>query len=168
MADDADGTPDGKGVRERSAPADAATELERGPVRSEVDDRGTGHVDRRVPWRIFLSIGFFALFLAVLYGITSQEYAGTSMLVVSALLGLWIGVFLWRTARRVERTIPSEPDRVTGLTYLPEASVWPLGIGLGLALALNGLLIGTWFLIPGATVLAVSIAGFAFQSRWRR
>lgn len=159
---------DGTGVRDRSAPSDAGAELDPGPDRSEVDDRGTGNVDRRVPWRMFLSMGAFGSAMAVLYGVTAREYAGTSMLVVAAIASLWFGTFLWRTARRVERTTPSEADRATGLTYLPEASPWPFGIGLGLALALNGLLIGIWFLIPGVAILAVSIAGFAHQSRWRR
>ena len=51
--------------------------------------------------------------------------------------------------------------------YLPDASPWPFGIGLGVTLLLNGLLIGTWFLVPGVMVLALSIAGFARQSRHR-
>lgn len=159
---------DGSGVRDRSARSDAATELDRGPDRSEVDDRGSAHIDRRVPWRIFLAMGLFGMFLAVLYAITSGERAGSSMLLASSVLALWVGVFLWRTARRLERPTPSEGDRESEPTYLPEASIWPLGIGLGLALSLNGLLIGTWFLVPGIMVLAVSIVGFAHQSRWRR
>jgi hypothetical protein len=51
--------------------------------------------------------------------------------------------------------------------YLPATSVWPLGIGLAVCLVLNGLLLGTWFLVPGGLLLAGSVIGFALQSRRR-
>jgi hypothetical protein len=129
-------------------------------------------VDTQVPWRVFGAVGAFVALLCVLYGATSGEEAGSALLAVAGLLGLWCGAFLWRDAAR------HRAGSGTGLgsdgtgadpaaTYLPDASVWPLGIGLGATLVLNGLLIGTWFLVPGVMVLAVSLAGFARQSRHR-
>ena len=131
------------------------------------DDATVGVVDGRVPWRVFGFVGVFIGLSAILYGATSKEHAGTAMLVTASALALWVGAFLWRNARRFEEAGTASAEHGEE-AYLPTASPWPVGIGLGLTLSLNGLLIGTWFLVPGAMVLAVSIAGFARQSRHRR
>lgn len=123
--------------------------------------------DGRVPWRVFGAVGAFVALDAVIYGATSKEHAGTAMLAVASILALWCGTFLWRNARRFESAGP-EVAEGEAAAYLPDASPWPVGIGLGVALALNGLLVGTWFLVPGLMVLAISLAGFARQSRHRR
>jgi hypothetical protein len=123
--------------------------------------------DARVPWRVFIAVGVFVGVSAIVYGATSKEHAGTAMLLVASILALWCGTFLWTNARRLGSG--SSAEHVEGdAEYLPEASPWPVGIGLGLALSLNGLLVGTWFLVPGLMLLAVSLTGFARQSRHRR
>lgn len=134
-----------------------------GPDVAEIDDRA----DAQVPWRVFGGVGAFIALMGAIYWTTSYERAGTVMLAVAAILGLWAGTFLWRAGRRLEG---AEPQVGAGdaAAYLPEASPWPLGIGAGLALVLNGLLIGTWFLVPGVMVLVVAIGGWARQSRHRR
>lgn len=131
--------------------------------------------DVQVPWRVFAFVGVFVGAAAILYGATSKEDAGTAMLVTASILALFCGTFLWRNASRYERGNAERGDGDGAVAasheevlYLPTASPWPIGIGAGLALALNGLLIGTWFLVPGVMVLAISLAGFARQSRHRR
>ncbi|CAN5134932.1 hypothetical protein BH20ACT3_BH20ACT3_15170 [soil metagenome] len=136
---------------------------EPGPDMAEVDDRG----DARVPWRVFAAVGVFIAVLAVIYGVTAAEEAGATMLVLAAVLALWCGIFLWNNLRRFEAGHSGDPGG-EDLVYAPEASPWPLGVGLGAALIINGLLIGTWFVVPGAMLLAVSVTGFASQSRHRR
>lgn len=140
-----------------------ASRAEQGPDVTEVDDRADG----KVPWRVFGGIGAFIAVLGAIYWWTSYEHAGSVMLTVAAVLGLWAGAFLWRAARRIEVAPPGTSGPEQGTTYLPDASPWPIGIGLGLTLVLNGLLIGTWFLVPGVMVLAVSVLGWAHQSRHR-
>ena len=144
--------------------ADVAQNDDPGPDVSEVDDRA----DAKVPWRVFVAVGGFIAVMAAIYAATSYEESGSVMLIVAAILGLWSGVFLWRNLRKFEA---GQAGGVAGdhpAMYLPESSPWPLGIGLGVALVLNGLLIGTWFLVPGVMVLAVGVGGFARQSRHRR
>jgi Cytochrome c oxidase subunit IV len=51
--------------------------------------------------------------------------------------------------------------------YLPHASVWPFTIGLGAATIANGLVLGTWLIVPGTLVMVVGIAGFIRQTRRR-
>lgn len=144
--------------------ADVTQNDEAGPDVSEVDDRA----DAQVPWRVFLGVGIFIAVIAAVYVATSYEESGSVMLIVAAILGLWCGVFLWRNLRKFEAGQAGEVAGDHGAMYLPESSPWPLGIGLGVTLVLNGLLIGTWFLVPGVMVLAVAVGGFARQSRHRR
>jgi hypothetical protein len=133
---------------------------------SEVDDADSK--DHKVPWRIFLGVGTALGVIAAIY-LPSGEEAGTVMLLVASTLGLWCGIFLWRNDRALEsgKAVDAAHAGQEAL-YLPVSSPWPLGIGAGLALVLNGLIIGIWFLVPGVMILAVSIGGFARQSRHRR
>ena len=144
--------------------AEVADNAAPGPDVTEVDDRA----DAEVPWRIFAFIGVFVLVVSIIYGATSGEEAGAVMLLVAAILGLFCAGFLWRNLRRYEAGTSGHPGGEHEAMYLPEASPWPFGIGLGLTLVLNGLLIGSWFLVPGGMVLATCLAGFARQSRHRR
>ena len=120
--------------------------------------------DRTVVWRVFAGMGAFVVVIAILYWFTSYEDAGSVLLVLSAVLGLWFGTFLWLQQRGAsDPTDPTEPD--TG--YLPHASIWPLLIGLGAASIANGLVLGIWVIVPGVGALAFGIAGFVRQSRHR-
>ena len=143
---------------------DMAQNDQAGPDVSEIDDRA----DAQVPWRVFAGVGGFIAVIAGIYAATSYEESGTVMLAVAAILGLWCSAFLWRNLRRFEAGGAAEVGGAHAAMYLPESSPWPLGIGLGVTLVLNGLLIGTWFLVPGVMVLAVAVGGFARQSRHRR
>ena len=146
--------------REAAHPAD---NVHAGPDITEIDARA----DAPIPWRIFAFIGVFIGVLAVIY-VPTDEAAGIVMLAVAAILGLFCGVFLFLNLRRFEAGSTGDVAGDASALYLPDASPWPFAIGLGVALLLNGLLIGAWFLVPGAMVLAVSVAGFARQSRHRR
>ncbi|MCU1453909.1 MAG: cytochrome oxidase subunit [Acidimicrobiales bacterium] len=130
------------------------------PTEVDRDER-----DQSVAWRMFVSIGAFVAVMAAIYWFTTYERAGSVMLTVSAILSLWAGTYLWLHGRR-----PTSAEAASGdaaVTWLPHASAWPLGIGLAFALILNGLLIGVWFLVPGVTLLAISVMGFAMESRRR-
>jgi hypothetical protein len=120
--------------------------------------------DRAVPRRVFLAIGSFMVVLAVLYWFTAYEDAGTVMLAVAAVLGLWFGAFLWLQQRR--RTAV-DAGAAPADYYLPEASAWPFAIGLGAATVANGLVLGVWVIVPGVAVLGLGIGGFIHQTRHR-
>lgn len=147
-------------TRGAASTASKADNLHPGPDITETDARA----DAVVPWRVFAGVGAILLVMSLLY-LPSQEAAGIVMLAVATILGLFCATFLWRNMRRFEAggVGGDQPGM-----YLPEASPWPFGIGLGVTLVLNGLLIGAWFLVPGVMVLALSLAGFARQSRHRR
>jgi hypothetical protein len=68
------------------------------------------------------------------------------------------------TSRVVGRAAEVETE---GAAYLPEASVWPFGIGLGALAMLNGLIVGWAYAVPGAMLLLLAVAGFISQGRRR-
>jgi hypothetical protein len=55
--------------------------------------------DRRVPLRVFIAIGLFVGFMATVYAATAYEASGIIMLYLAAVLGLWIGAYLWLQQR---------------------------------------------------------------------
>jgi hypothetical protein len=123
---------------------------------------------------VFVAVGAFVLLLGAIYWGTAYEESGTVMLIVAGLLSLWIGAYLWLRARTpgpaevaeaAEAAAAPGPEEVA--PYLPHASVWPFTIGLGAATIANGLVLGTWLIVPGALVMVLGIAGFVRQTRRR-
>jgi hypothetical protein len=149
-------------VSERPVPG---TEGPRGhELRPPVDDR-------KVPWRVFVSIGVFVAVIAAIYAGTAYEGAGTVMLIVASVLALWVGSFLWLKEREQEAAGEGghEPEALASSDshYLPHASAWPFAIGLGAATLANGLVLGLWVIVPGVILMAIGIGGFVRQTRRR-
>ncbi len=142
--------------------------------RRDVDDRSNeveAELDRRtrdtrVATRIFLFVGSAVGTMSLIYLFT-QDDAGQMMLGVASLLGLVCGVFLFRHRRVDPPTTGGEPSEGAEAQYLPHASIWPFWIGAAAFLLSNGLILGTWFLVPGGALLVVGVAGFIRQSRAR-
>ena len=121
--------------------------------------------DPAFSWKMFLGISAFMALIGVVYWFASYEPAGTTMLGLSAALAGLCGVYL---------RVQSEPGAsgASGAAhehehYLPDASAWPFGVGLGALLAANGFILGLGFAAPGLVVLGVSVAGLVSQSRRR-
>jgi predicted membrane channel-forming protein YqfA (hemolysin III family) len=119
----------------------------------------------KVPARFFLGMGAFIAASAAVYWLTSYEDAGTTMLAVAASFGLFCAVYLWRQSRRAEDAddgadAPPEP-------WFPHSSVWPFAIGVAGFFLANGLIIGSWFLVPGVILLVGGVVGYAAESRSR-
>lgn len=129
----------------------------------------------RVQARIFLGIASFLVLAALLYGLTAQESAGTTMLLLAGGMALIVGGYLTVQARST--TDAAEPGReggggeadpaAQGEAYLPHASVWPFAMGMGMVVTANGLALGGWALVPGILLTAASTWGYARQSRRR-
>ncbi len=126
--------------------------------------------------RIFLVTGLFAGTIGAVYAVSSDgEWAGTVSLAAAAIFGLVLAAFMGRGIRDVQHSVRTAEQTPTveqsGTTpaapFAPRSSVWPLGIGVGTALAFAGLAFGVWFIIPGAALSAGSVIGLASQSRRR-
>jgi hypothetical protein len=121
--------------------------------------------DTRVQVWIFAGTGAFLLAAGLVYWFTSYEDAGTVMLLGGAGLAAIAGAWLWVQDRKLARATATGVEEEEH--YLPHESVWPFAIGSAAFLALSGLVISTWVLIPGVFLLAIGIVGFAAQSRRR-
>lgn len=140
-------------------------------MEQDADPRTAG---MRVEARIFLGIATFLLLATVVYVVASREEAGTTMLLLAAGMALLVGAYLVVQARG--STDAAEPERPGGGgtaepaledAYLPHASIWPFGVGMGLVMMANGLALGLWALIPGVLLAGSSMWGYARQSRRR-
>jgi hypothetical protein len=127
--------------------------------------------DTRVQVWIFAGTGAFLLAAGLVYWFTSYEDAGTVMLLLAAGLAAIAGGWLWVQDRKLARAAAgvgaAHGTDEAEEQYLPHESVWPFAIGSAAFLALSGLVISTWVLIPGVFLLAIGIVGFAAQSRRR-
>jgi len=121
--------------------------------------------DADVPWRLFAGIAMFFAAIATAYWFKSYEQAGTVMLALSACLAAFCAVYLWRQTTRAPDVVAAGHEDAGH--YLPSASLWPFGIGFSAFLLTNGLILGAGFAVPGAVLMAASLAGFARQSRHR-
>jgi uncharacterized membrane protein YfcA len=116
----------------------------------------------RVQWRIFFGLAALIAVLGAIYWFVSYEDAGTTLLALASGLALLCGGYLFVQDRK-----GAGAARPEGETYLPHASVWPFGIGFGVFLAFNGLILGLAWTVPGAVLVATSVGGFVLQSRHR-
>ncbi len=129
----------------------------------------------RVEARIFLAIATFLAVATVVYGVASAEEAGTAMLFLAVGMAAIVGCYLMVQAR--SHADAGDPDRpggggagdpaAQGEAYLPHASIWPFGVGMGLVIMANGLVLGMWAMIPGTLLSASCLWGYARQSRRR-
>lgn len=119
---------------------------------------------------VFLFLGCFVGTLSLVYLLTDDD-AGQMMLGVTSLFGLYLGAFFWlrwRSGSRPGHEAPAtQPGSATTGQYLPHASVWPFLIGVATFLIANGLILGTWFLVPGGLLMLAALIGFGRQSRRR-
>ena len=124
----------------------------------------------RTESRFLLGAGSFGVLVGVVYWFISYEDAGFVMLslmgVASALIG---GYLLYRgyASRRAE----DDPDAHYGeyageeVGRFSSGSIWPLVMGVGTALALQGFIFGAWLLGFGLVVFAWAVIGFMLESR---
>jgi len=130
---------------------------------------------------VFFVIGSFSFLIGVIYLVwtsttpTGTELAGGAVLIGAGAFSTAIGTFLLRAARGVQADVlEAERAAEAGSTdpelvlYLPESSIWPFVIGVGLSLVLAGIPLGFWVLIPGVALLLQGLVGFMHQSRDRR
>ena len=113
-------------------------------------------------WKMFAGISVFMAVIGIVYWFASYEPAGTIMLALAAALAGLCGLYLRVELNRNEADTAHDEE-----PYLPHASVWPFGIGLGALVAANGAIVGFAFAIPGVVLLMFAVVGFVAESRRR-
>jgi hypothetical protein len=117
---------------------------------------------------IFAICSIFVLVVTPVYWWASEDWTGTSALVMTFLLTTLIFFYLWFHARRME---PRPEDRKDGeiadgageLGFFPPYSWWPLWCGLCLAAIALGVAIGWWLVVIGMVLGTVALCGLIFE-----
>jgi cytochrome c oxidase subunit IV len=120
--------------------------------------------------RFLIGAGAFSAFVAVVYWYLSYEDAGFAMLLfmgtASAMIG---GYLLWRMGRlpRPEDDPDAEHAKEAGATVgrFASGSIWPLVMGIGLAIGVQGFVFGVWLLLFGVTLFVWATVGLMLESR---
>jgi len=105
--------------------------------------------------RICLWLAAFLLVAGSVYGFTSHEAAGTTLLLIASAT-FWFLAFVSRhvAKQEAETQDQEEPE----LHIAP--TIWPFGFAISAVLIGLGFVISTWILIPGAVAFVVCAAGW--------
>ena len=105
--------------------------------------------------RICMWLAAFLLIAGTVYGLTSHEPAGTSLLLVASAT-FW---FLAFVARHVARQEAEQPDREEDELHIGP-TIWPFGFAISAVIIGLGVIISPWILIPGAVAFVLCAAGW--------
>jgi len=105
--------------------------------------------------RICLSLAVFLAIAGGVYGLTSHELGGTTLLLVAAATFCFLGIVSRMVARQAPEGEPGaeEPPHVG-------PTIWPFGFAISAVILALGVIVSTWLLIVGAITFAVSAAGW--------
>lgn len=105
--------------------------------------------------RISLSLAGFLAIAGVVYGLTSHEAAGTTLLLAAAATFCFVGLVARRVGGRPSGT---EAGEETEIYVAP--TIWPFGFAVAAVIIALGLIVSSWLLIVGAIAFALSAAGW--------
>ncbi|HET6352876.1 cytochrome c oxidase subunit 4 [Streptomyces sp. NPDC002659] len=122
----------------------------------------------RIQGKMFLWLSFFILVMAIVYGVWSQEPAGTTALFLAFGLSIMIGYYLAFTARRVDAMAQDNKDADVAdeageVGFFSPHSWQPLSLAVGGALAFLAVAMGWWILYFSAPLILVGIFGWVFE-----
>jgi hypothetical protein len=105
--------------------------------------------------RICLMLAGFLAIAGVVYGVTSHEPSGTTLLLAAAATFCFVGIV---TRMAAHRASGPEPPEETEVHVAP--TIWPFGFAIAAVLIALGLAVSTWLLVGGAIVFVLASAGW--------
>lgn len=126
----------------------------------------------RLQGRVFLGIAAFLLVIGAVYWFASYEAAGTVLLIGSAILTCFAGIYLLIQARRFPVLVEDEPEATVAegagdVGVFPTATAWPFVVGMGTVIMFNGLAAGVWIFVGGAVIFLAGVLGYVFSIVWQ-
>ena len=122
--------------------------------------------------KFLLGAGGFSIVVAVVYWYFGYESAGFAMLLFMGLATAFFGSYILYRAGRERRTYAEDdPDadhvKQAGerVGWFSSGSIWPLVMGLGAAIGLEGFVYGAWLLFFGGILFVWAAIGFMMESR---
>ena len=122
----------------------------------------------RIESYVFVFVGVFMAGTAGVYWFTSNDPAGTALLVFATGLGILIGTFFLLTARRIEPRPEDDPEALISdgageVGFYSPHSWWPLPMAVGPALCAVGLVYGWWLFLIGGVIALISLTGLVYE-----
>ena len=117
------------------------------------------------------SFGFVAIFIGIVtpvYWLMTEEWAGTSALVMTFLLLVLVGFFL----AVVTKQIPPRPedrkdaeiaDGAGELGFFPPYSWWPLYCAGALSIIVLGVIFGWYLVVIGVGIGVITLMGWTYE-----
>ena len=105
--------------------------------------------------RICMGLAVFLLVAGGVYGVTSHEPAGTTLLLVASAT-FW---FLAFVTRHVAKQEEEEGGRDEVEVHIGP-TIWPFGFAIAAFVVALGLIVSSWILVPGAVFVVVGAAGW--------
>ena len=122
----------------------------------------------KVEGLIFALFAAFAWLVAVVYGILSNEWVGTSALALAGGLGFIVAFYLLFTGRRIDARPEDDLDAEVSdgageLGFFSPHSWWPLPVAGSIAVITFGSVFGWWIVAIGVIFLGIALYGFVFE-----
>ncbi len=120
--------------------------------------------------KFLLGAGAFGLLIASIYWYVAYEDAGTALLIFMGSAAAFMGGYLLvrtRGTSLAEDDPRAEHERQAGerVGYFSSGSIWPLVMGLGAGIGVEGFVYGAWLLFFGAVLFAWAVVGMMMESR---
>ena len=117
---------------------------------------------------IFVLAAIFYLLLGTIYWVLTNDSTGTTVLVLTGVLGFIVAFYVLYTAKRVyprpEDRLDAEIDEADPeYGFFSPYSWWPFAVGFGAFLTALGLVFAVWLLVLGIFVLLMSVVGWLFE-----
>lgn len=117
---------------------------------------------------VFASCAIFLVFVTPLYWFMSEDWTGTTALVMTFFLTAMVTFYLSFHARRMD---PRPEDRSDGdiadgageLGFFPPYSWWPLWCSLCLVVMVLGVVFGWWLFVIGIFLGSIALSGWVFE-----
>lgn len=110
---------------------------------------------------------FFAV-VAVVYGVWSQDWAGTTALAFTGFMTALVAFYSLYTARRLDNRpednqMADQEEADPDYGFFSPHSWWPLPLGASAMMIALGLIFATWLMIAGVVFLVLSTIGLVFE-----
>ena len=122
----------------------------------------------KVEGYLFAFLAIFFIPVTVTYWLLSEDWTGTTCLVLTFFLSAMVGYYLLFTARRMEARPEDRPEAEIAegageIGFFPPHSWWPILLAAGAITTFVGLIIGPFLALIGVGIVAVGVVGLTFE-----
>jgi len=114
--------------------------------------------------------GLFGIAIGIVYWFLTYEPFGTVLLILMGVATLVMDYVVWR--RTSGKSFPEDADSISyaddsgdELGHFSAGSLWPIVMGIGVVVGLEGLVYGVWLLVAGLLLFTWATIGLMQESK---